>query len=129
MAMQAQMRVMWRTANRLVHEKTAATAAAAHRNVAGEALREHRPAWNARGVLADDEAAQAPQRLLAPMPKDTAKKNQPCVALESCGAALEHEALGELGVLLGDGQAVESEELRAVAAAYWRTRRRARSRS
>jgi hypothetical protein len=44
MAMQAQMRVMLRTSNRLAHEKTTATAAAARRSAAGEALREHRPA-------------------------------------------------------------------------------------
>jgi hypothetical protein len=44
MAVQAQMRVMLRTVNRLVHEGTATTAAAARRSAAGEALRMHRPA-------------------------------------------------------------------------------------
>jgi hypothetical protein len=39
MAMQTQMRVMMRTLNRFVHEKTAATAAAASRSAAGEVLR------------------------------------------------------------------------------------------
>jgi hypothetical protein len=42
------------------------------------------------------------------------------VTMRSAGklrAAPEHEALGELGVLLGDGKAVESEELRTGAAA------------
>jgi hypothetical protein len=60
MVMQTQIRVMLRAANRLVHEKTAATAAAARRSAAGEAFRGHRPAWNARGVLADGEALWAP---------------------------------------------------------------------
>jgi hypothetical protein len=40
MVMQTQMRMMLRTLNRFVHEKTAATAAAAIRSAAGEALRE-----------------------------------------------------------------------------------------
>jgi hypothetical protein len=49
MAMQAQKRVMLRTLSRPVHKETTATAAAARRSEAGEAVREHRPAWNARG--------------------------------------------------------------------------------
>jgi hypothetical protein len=43
MAMQTQMRGVLRILNCLVHEETAATAAAARRSAAGEALREHRP--------------------------------------------------------------------------------------
>jgi hypothetical protein len=42
--------------NRLAHKKTAATAAAARRSVAGEAFLGHRLAWNARGVIADVKA-------------------------------------------------------------------------
>jgi hypothetical protein len=43
-AMQAQMRGMLRLVNRLVHEKTSATAATAHPSATGEAFWEHRPA-------------------------------------------------------------------------------------
>jgi hypothetical protein len=68
--MQAQMRVILRALSRLVHERIAATTAAASRSAAGEAFREHRPTWNARGVLADGEAAWAPSRPLAHMLKD-----------------------------------------------------------
>jgi hypothetical protein len=50
MAMQKQIRVLLKTVNRLVNEKAAATAAAARRSAAGEALRGHRLAWNARGA-------------------------------------------------------------------------------
>jgi|AntAceMinimDraft_5_1070358.scaffolds.fasta_scaffold51369_1 hypothetical protein len=98
MAMQAQMRVMLRTLNRLAHEETAATAAAARRSAAGEALREHRPTWNARGVLADGEEA------LAPMRKDAAKALQPRAEFESGGAAPEQEALDNLFFFCASGK-------------------------
>jgi hypothetical protein len=55
-AMKIQVRALLGVANRLVHEKTAATAAAARPSAACEALRDHRLAWNARGGLADREA-------------------------------------------------------------------------
>jgi hypothetical protein len=57
-------------------------------------------------------AAKSASDMLA----DAAERLQPRLALESGGAAPEHGLLGELGLLLGDGQAVESEELRAGAA-------------
>jgi hypothetical protein len=117
MVMQKQMRVMLRTLNRLVHEKTAATAAAASRSAAGEPLWEHRPTWNARGVLADGEAVWAPLSPLAPMLRDSAKTFQPRAELGSGGVAPEQEALGKQFFLLGAGHAVEIEELRAGQAA------------
>jgi len=95
MVMQKQMRVMLRTLNRLVHEKTAATAAAASRSAAGEPFWEHRPTWNARGVLADGEAVWAPLSPLAPMLRDSAKTFQPRAELGSGGVAPEQEALGK----------------------------------
>ena len=127
--MQKQVRVMLTMVTRLVHEKTAANAAAARLSAAGEALRELRLPCNARGGLADGEVLWAPLRPLVTILAVAADAVQPRVALESNGAAPEYEALGELGLLQGDRKAVESEELRAVAAACWRTRRRARSRS
>jgi hypothetical protein len=63
--MQTQVRAMLSVATRLVRKKTAATAAAARPSAAGEALWEHRQAWNARGGLADGEAVWAPRRPLA----------------------------------------------------------------
>ena len=86
---------MLRTLNRLVHEKTAATAAAASRSAAGEPFWEHRPTWNARGVLADGEAVWAPLSPLAPMLRDSAKTFQPRAELGSGGVAPEQEALGK----------------------------------
>jgi hypothetical protein len=93
MAKQTRISVLFKTVSRLFHKETVATAAAAHRSAAGKALREHRLTWNAPGVLADGEALWAPRKPLASMPKDTAKAFQP---------------------FLGDGQALESEELRAL---------------
>jgi hypothetical protein len=104
MVMLTQMRVMLRALNRLVHEKTAATAAVARRSAAGEALREHRPTWNARGVLADGAAKWAPLRPLAPMPKDSAKALQQRAELGSGEAAPEQEPLGKLGFCWAPGK-------------------------
>ena len=104
MVMLTQMRVMLRALNRLVHEKTAATAAVARRSAAGEALREHRPTWNAWGVLADGEAKWAPLRPLAPMPKDSAKALQQRAELGSGEAAPEQEPLGKLGFCWAPGK-------------------------
>jgi hypothetical protein len=50
--MQMQLREMLGVVNRLVHEKTVATAAVARLSAPGEALREHQMIWNARGGLA-----------------------------------------------------------------------------
>jgi hypothetical protein len=64
-AMQTQMRAMLGVDNRPVHEETAATAAAARPSAAGDAMREHRLAWNAPGGLADGGAVCGPRRPLA----------------------------------------------------------------
>jgi hypothetical protein len=52
-----------------------------------------------------------------PMLAGAAEEFQPHVAFGRGGAAREHEALGKLGFSLGDGQAAESEQFRAGAAA------------
>ena len=70
--MQRQVRTMLAVASRLARDKTGATAAAARLSSAGEALRENRLAWNARGGLADGESLRAPRRPLAPMLADVA---------------------------------------------------------
>jgi hypothetical protein len=114
--MQKQVRALLIMVTRLVHEKTAATAAAARLSAAGEALREHRLPRNTRGGLADGEVLWAPQRPLATILADAAETVQPRVALGSNGAAPEYEALGELGLLQGDRKAAETEEQRAGAA-------------
>jgi hypothetical protein len=93
MAMQTRINVLFNIVSLLFHKEAVATAAAAHRSAAGEALRGNKLTWNARCVLADGEASWAPRRPLTSIPKDTAKAFQPW---------------------LGDGQAVESEELRAL---------------
>jgi hypothetical protein len=106
-AMQLQLSAMLRMVNRLKHEYTTATAAAARESAACEPLRAHRLAWKVRGGLADLESPRGLRRPLALMLVDAAVAFQPRVALRSGGP--EHEALGELRFLLGGGQAVSRE--------------------
>jgi hypothetical protein len=119
MAMQTQMRVMLRAANRLVQEKTAATAAAARQSAAGEAFRGHRPAWNARGVLADGEALWAPYAAEAASAyadgysESFTTTRRAWRRRSNVGA----RGAGKVVFLLCVGQALESEELRAGAPA------------
>jgi hypothetical protein len=84
-AMQTQARVMLRVANHLVHERTSAPEAAARSSAAGEAFRENRMAWNARGWLANGGTPWGPRRPLAPMLVDAAEALQPRAAPGSGG--------------------------------------------
>jgi predicted phage gp36 major capsid-like protein len=102
--MQTQMRKMLAVASRLARDKTGATAAEARPSSAGEALRENRLAWNARGGLADGEVLRAPWRPLALMLADVALAWQSRAELGSGGAAPEHEALSELGLFWTAGK-------------------------
>jgi hypothetical protein len=117
MVRQSKMRELFKTVNRLVREKTAATAAAARRSAAGEALREQRLAWNARGVLADGEDTWAQRRPLAPMPKGYSKSISTMRSVRKLRGSAEARGAGRAGVLLGERQSVESEEMKTGAAA------------